>query len=49
VLYEIGIIGARVWGRRKVAQQEDGGAGDPEAGQTGSETMPTGTAGYRVR
>jgi sec-independent protein translocase protein TatC len=49
VLYEIGIVGARLWGRRPPAPVPAGSDGNPQEGVDASPPLPTGTAGHRVR
>lgn len=49
VLYEIGIVGARVFGRRPPPKQAGASQDQPGAGGTEDEAVPTGTAGYRAQ
>ncbi len=55
VMYELGILGARLFERPRVSDGTDGSGGEggrsdeDDAGASEGETSPSGTAGYRVR
>ncbi len=49
VLYEIGIVGARMFGRQRPPNEAGAPVDQQGAGESGGDAVPTGTAGYRAR
>lgn len=49
VMYEFGIVGARLFGRPRRRHAGPGGGGDADTAGQGGQPVPTGTAGYRIK
>ncbi len=49
VMYELGIVGARLFGRPRRRSPDPGGEGEAGPEGQGGQPVPTGTAGYRVK